>query len=65
MRVKSIYIEGWVLENVQGFKSFPDDFIFYYDKVADGYKMVGNAVPVDLAFAIAKANKELFIIFSY
>lgn len=39
-------------------QSFPDDFIFYYDKVADGYKMVGNAVPVDLAFAIARQIKS-------
>ena len=35
-------------------QTFPDDFIFYYSKVADGYKMVGNAVPVKLAEAIAK-----------
>jgi len=35
-------------------QSFPDDFIFYYDRISDGYKMVGNAVPVKLAEAIAK-----------
>jgi len=35
-------------------QTFPDDFIFYYENVADGYKMVGNAVPVKLAEAIAK-----------
>lgn len=35
---------------VQG---FPDDFIFYYTSVNDGYKMIGNAVPVNLAFLIA------------
>ena len=34
-------------------QTFPDDFIFYYKSVADGYKMVGNAVPVNLAYAIA------------
>ncbi len=34
-------------------QTFPDDFIFYYKEVADGYKMVGNAVPVKLAEAIA------------
>jgi DNA (cytosine-5)-methyltransferase 1 len=34
-------------------QTFPDDFIFYYQNVADGYKMVGNAVPVKLAEAIA------------
>jgi len=35
-------------------QTFPDDFIFYYDDVADGYKMIGNAVPVKFAEAIAK-----------
>lgn len=35
-------------------QTFPDDFIFYYTDVADGYKMIGNAVPVKLAEAIAK-----------
>lgn len=35
-------------------QTFPDNFIFYYDDVADGYKMIGNAVPVKLAEAIAK-----------
>jgi DNA (cytosine-5)-methyltransferase 1 len=34
-------------------QTFPDDFIFYYENVADGYKMVGNAVPVKLAETIA------------
>jgi len=35
-------------------QTFPDDFIFYYKDVADGYKMIGNAVPVKLAEAIAQ-----------
>lgn len=35
-------------------QTFPDDFIFYYQTIADGYKMVGNAVPVRLAESIAK-----------
>lgn len=39
---------------VQG---FPDDFIFYYDKTNTGYKMVGNAVPVNLAYEMAKSIK--------
>ena len=37
---------------VQG---FPDDFVFDYLKLEDGYKMVGNAVPVNLAFEVAKS----------
>lgn len=35
-------------------QTFPDSFKFSYTNVLDGYKMVGNAVPVNLAFAIAK-----------
>lgn len=35
---------------VQG---FPDDFKFIYEKIDDGYKMIGNAVPVNLAYEIA------------
>jgi DNA (cytosine-5)-methyltransferase 1 len=35
-------------------QTFPDNFIFYYDNVAEGYKMIGNAVPVKLAEALAK-----------
>ncbi len=35
-------------------QTFPDGFIFYYKNVAAGYKMIGNAVPVTLATAIAK-----------
>ena len=35
-------------------QTFPDDFIFHYNNIADGYKMVGNAVPVNLAYYLAK-----------
>lgn len=35
---------------VQG---FPDDFKFIYDKVDYGYKMIGNAVPINLAYHVA------------
>ena len=36
---------------VQG---FPDDFEFVYSSVNDGYKMIGNAVPVPLARVLAE-----------
>lgn len=36
-------------------QTFPDDFKFYYTDIADGYKMVGNAVPVMLAYHVAKS----------
>lgn len=35
-------------------QTFPDDFIFKYTDVADGYKMIGNAVPVNFAKHIAQ-----------
>ncbi|EET18467.1 LOW QUALITY PROTEIN: modification methylase, partial [Francisella tularensis subsp. tularensis MA00-2987] len=38
-------------------QTFPDNFVFYYDKVAAGYKMIGNAVPVKLAEFLAKCIK--------
>lgn len=34
-------------------QTFPDDYIFKYDSLIHGYKMVGNAVPVNLAYLIA------------
>jgi DNA (cytosine-5)-methyltransferase 1 len=34
-------------------QTFPDDHLFIYDYVADGYKMIGNAVPVNFASALA------------
>lgn len=34
-------------------QTFPDNFKFIYNNVLDGYKMVGNAVPVNLAYEIA------------
>lgn len=41
-------------------QTFPDNYIFKYTDVADGYKMIGNAVPVNLANAIAtEIRKEL------
>ena len=34
-------------------QTFPDDFIFHYSNIAHGYKMIGNAVPVELARIVA------------
>lgn len=39
-------------------QSFPDDFTFYYTDIADAYKMIGNAVPVELAYHVAKSISE-------
>ncbi|MEM1394738.1 MAG: DNA cytosine methyltransferase, partial [Cyanobacteria bacterium P01_H01_bin.150] len=35
-------------------QTFPDNFIFKYKYIADGYKMIGNAVPVMLAKILAE-----------
>jgi DNA (cytosine-5)-methyltransferase 1 len=34
-------------------QTFPDDFLFKYESIIAGYKMVGNAVPVKMAQVIA------------
>lgn len=38
-------------------QTFPDDFEFIYNNVADGYKMIGNAVPVEFARVLAESIK--------
>lgn len=42
------------IARVQG---FPDEFKFIYKDTNDAYKMIGNAVPVNLAYEIAVAIK--------
>jgi DNA (cytosine-5)-methyltransferase 1 len=39
-------------------QTFPDDFEFKYSRISDGYKMIGNAVPVKLAEVFAKTMKK-------
>lgn len=39
-------------------QTFPDDFEFIYTNLVDAYKMIGNAVPVNLAFCIAEQIKS-------
>ncbi len=41
-------------------QTFPDDFEYIYKNVADGYKMIGNAVPVKLAYHLATSIKAYF-----
>lgn len=36
-------------------QTFPDEFVFHYQNLAAGYKMVGNAVPTMLAYHLAQA----------
>lgn len=42
------------IARIQG---FPDDFQFLYKETNNAYKMIGNAVPVNLAYEIATAIK--------
>jgi DNA (cytosine-5)-methyltransferase 1 len=38
-------------------QTFPDDFVFHYKNILDGYKMIGNAVPVEFARRLASQIK--------
>lgn len=42
-------------------QSFPDDYKFIYTDVDYGYKMIGNAVPVNLAYHVAMQIKKTLI----
>lgn len=35
-------------------QTFPDEYEFIYNRVSDGYKMIGNAVPVEFARRLAQ-----------
>ena len=39
-------------------QSFPDEHKFYYKNLTAGYKMVGNAVPSQLAYCLAEKIME-------
>lgn len=45
------------IREVARVQGFPDDFQFIYTDTNDAYKMIGNAVPVNLAYEIAVAIK--------
>jgi DNA (cytosine-5)-methyltransferase 1 len=46
------------VREIARFQSFPDDFKFIGTSTQKKYKMIGNAVPIMLAFHIAKAIKR-------
>ncbi len=46
------------IREVARIQGFPDDFKFVYNNVNDAYKMIGNAVPVHLAYEVALAIKK-------
>lgn len=47
------------IREIARLQGFPDDFKFIYKNTNDAYKMIGNAVPVNLAFEIAVAIKNV------
>lgn len=49
------------VREVARIQSFPDDFQFLYSDVNYGYKMIGNAVPVNLAYHIAMQIKRAIL----
>lgn len=46
------------IREIARIQGFPDSFKFIYDSTNDAYKMIGNAVPVNLAYEVAVAIKE-------
>lgn len=47
------------VREVARIQGFPDDFKFVYNSINDAYKMIGNAVPVNLAYEIALSIKKV------
>ena len=64
-RDKHIFVQGkeklyrrLTVRECARIQGFPDDFKFYYTNINDAYKMIGNAVPINLAYEMAKAIME-------
>ena len=62
---KQVFVAGkehlyrrMTVREVARIQGFPDSFKFIYNDVNYGYKMIGNAVPVNLAYHIAKQIKN-------
>lgn len=62
---KQTFVEGkehlyrrMSVREVARVQSFPDNYIFLYDYVDYGYKMIGNAVPVNLACHVALSIRQ-------
>ena len=47
------------VREVARIQGFPDNFQFVYSNVDYAYKMIGNAVPVNLAYEIACSIKDV------
>lgn len=51
------------IREVARVQGFPDDFEFIYTALNDGYKMIGNAVPIQLSYILAKQIKSFLTAF--
>lgn len=49
------------IREIARIQGFPDSFKFIYQNTNDAYKMIGNAVPVNLAYEVACAIKSALI----
>jgi DNA (cytosine-5)-methyltransferase 1 len=49
----------FTIREIARIQSFPDNFIFPYTKIANAYKVIGNAVPPILGWVLAKSLIEL------
>lgn len=54
---ESLYRRMTVRE-IARIQGFPDSFRFLYENTDDAYKMIGNAVPVNLAYEVASEIKK-------
>jgi DNA (cytosine-5)-methyltransferase 1 len=56
--IHPLELRRYSVREIARFQSFPDSFKFIGESVSQKYKMIGNAVPVKLAFHIARKIKE-------
>jgi DNA (cytosine-5)-methyltransferase 1 len=57
--IHPLELRRYSVREIARFQSFPDHFKFIGNSISQKYKMIGNAVPVKLAFHIGKNIKEL------
>ncbi len=60
VRGKENLYRRMTIREIARLQGFPDNFKFIYSNVDDAYKMIGNAVPVPLAYEIAVALFNAF-----
>lgn len=58
VRGKENLYRRMTVREIARIQGFPDNFKFVYNNVNDAYKMIGNAVPVHLAYEVALSIKK-------